>query len=287
MNPEDATQARLGFEQKEAMRVVECGQAPEGGQAPTTLALEVVSEVHYVGSKGIIQGYASVFDECDYYNDFIRAGAFARSIQENFEGLTTPRIKVLMMHWWGCPIGLPTVMREDSRGLYVEARITDQTEEGQRARVLAELGLMDGLSIGFRPVPGGYRELGEDEFKADELKGSIWWWPGEYTDLDLHEFSLVTFPANWSSRVEAVKSLGQLIVPGWRPEKAPASQKAPPVDAAPTPPLAPTPPPAPEPRSVPATPPEADPITIESIERAFERAIQADQLRQAFERLRG
>lgn len=175
-------------------------------------------DVHFQAKEGIIEGYTSLFNVFDHYNEVIRPGAFARSIEEDFNGLEVPRIKTLLMHRWSQPIGLPTIMREDSTGLYIEARITESTDEGRKAFALASEGLMDGLSIGFYRRKGGWRELGEDEFDPEELPGSIWWWPTELTDLRVVEFSLVTFPANWGSRVEATRSLERLVVRGWRPE---------------------------------------------------------------------
>jgi len=213
---------------EEVLKLKQAAQAEQAAQtgAPegTILGPQVKAQIQVVGDKGIIKGYASIFKVFDSYNERVKKGAFKRSIEESFKGLTVPRIKVLSQHRWDEPIGLPTVLKEDGVGLYFEAEISGHpdNEAARKMRALMAEGLVDGVSIGYRIRPGGITDLGEKDFDPAELVGPIWMWPSELTDLSLLEFSPVTFPANWGARLEVVKSLGRVQVPGHRFASLPA-----------------------------------------------------------------
>lgn len=207
---------------EEVLKLKQAAQAEQAAQtgAPegTILGPQVKAQIQVVGDKGIIKGYASIFKAFDSYNERVKKGAFKRSIEESFKGLAVPRIKVLSQHRWDEPIGLPTVLKEDGVGLYFEAEVSahPDNEAARKMRALMTEGLVDGVSIGYRIRPGGITDLGEKDFDPAELVGPIWMWPAELTDLNLLEFSPVTFPANWGARLEVVKSLGRVQVPGYR-----------------------------------------------------------------------
>jgi len=139
------------------------------------------------------KGYASTFGNVDEVGDIIEAGAFTKSIQERGPD-GTKQIKVLWQH--DLPLGMPTVMTEDSKGLYVEAKIS-KTRLGDEALELMRDGVVDRMSIGFS-IPQG-KAVWDEALGVRRIK-----------EVKLFEFSPVTFPANEMAVVTGVKNL-QLI----------------------------------------------------------------------------
>lgn len=81
-------------------------------------------------------GYAAVFDRVDRAGDVFAAGAFAGA----------GPVPLLCGHRGG-PVGRIAVLREDARGLWVEARVADpDVARGVRG------GALSGLSVGYRPL---------------------------------------------------------------------------------------------------------------------------------------
>ena len=139
------------------------------------------------------KGYASTFGNVDEVGDIIEAGSFAKSIQERGPN-GTKQIKVLWQH--DEPLGMPIVMQEDSKGLYVEAKIS-KTRLGDEALELMRDGVVDRMSIGFS-IPSG-KAVWDEALGVRKIK-----------EVKLFEFSPVTFPANEMAVVTGVKNL-QLI----------------------------------------------------------------------------
>lgn len=127
-------------------------------------------------------GYGSVFDIVDSYRDRILRGAFAQSLQAR-------RPKLLWQHKFDHPIGKWTTVREDVRGLYVAGELADTTL-GREVHTLLKMGALDGLSIGFNIIDSTPNTYGGRDISA----------------LQLHEISIVTFPANEAALVEAIKA---------------------------------------------------------------------------------
>lgn len=134
--------------------------------------------------SGRFTGYAAVFGNRDSYGDVIERGAFAKTI--NDKGGTFP---VLWQHDPDEPIGVSTVMREDEKGLYVEAEVSKVARRGMEAMDLLRMKAINGLSIGFQVV--------QKAMEAGERR---------LTEIKLWEFSVVTFPANELALVTGVKS---------------------------------------------------------------------------------
>ena len=83
-------------------------------------------------------------------------------------------------------------MQEDDKGLLVEGRLLiDDVPRAKQTHALMKAGVIDGLSIGYRVKEYLYNV---DEEVTDLIK------------LSLREVSIVTFPANPETRIEAVKS---------------------------------------------------------------------------------
>ena len=147
-------------------------------------------EIKSVSDDGLFSGYASVFDNVDSYGDIVRKGAFVESIGEwESKGKMPP---ILWNHDPSDPIGIYTKMQEDSKGLYVEGKLLiDDVPRAKQTHALMKAGVIDGLSIGYRVKEYLYNV---DEEVTDLIK------------LSLREVSIVTFPANPETRIEAVKS---------------------------------------------------------------------------------
>ena len=135
------------------------------------------------------KGYASTWDK-DQGNDIIQKGAFSKTLSERFS-----RVKVLWQH--NQPLGMPSVMKEDDGGLYVEARVS-KTVLGDEALELMSDGVVDQMSIGFS-VPSGKSEYSKND-DARIIK-----------EIKLFEFSPVTFPMNENAFITNVKSMRGLI----------------------------------------------------------------------------
>lgn len=145
------------------------------------LSLKAISE------QGVFSGYASVFNTVDSHNDVVEYGAFAHSLKAQKEGKA---VKLLWQHRADEPIGFFKAIREDARGLYVEAQLSLDVQRAKEAYSLLKAGALEGLSIGYNAV----------EYSIDEATGVR-----HLNRVDLWEISLVTFPANQAAQVMLVK----------------------------------------------------------------------------------
>lgn len=148
---------------------------------------------------GTFAGYGAVFGNTDSYGDVIQKGAFKSTLSDWKKRKSMP--KMLLQHGSfmgpaedGIPIGLWTSMEEDDTGLKVEGELFAlDTQKGRYIYEGLKSGALDGLSIGYIAREVAYGKKPEDP--ARTLK-----------KVDLFEVSVVTFPANDESRVDAVKS---------------------------------------------------------------------------------
>lgn len=140
-----------------------------------------------ISEQGSFSGYASVFNMVDSHNDVVIPGAFAQSLKQQ------TAVKLLWQHHADEPIGLFKTIREDARGLYVEAQLSMEVQRAREAYSLLKSGAIEGLSIGYNAV----------DYRIDSKTGIR-----NLTQLDLWEISLVTFPANQAAQVMMVKEGG-------------------------------------------------------------------------------
>lgn len=146
--------------------------------------------IRATGDNGTLEGYGSVFGVRDTYDDVIASGAFVDSLKEHKAAGTMPAM--LWQHDPGEPIGVWTDMAEDKKGLHVKGQLALSTTRGREAFELLKMGALNGLSIGFKSVPGTSR------YNDDGVR--------VLTALELWEVSLVTFPANERARITGVKA---------------------------------------------------------------------------------
>lgn len=144
---------------------------------------------------GTISGYASTWTrEPDSYGDIVAKGAFAEHIaQIKEEGRVLPFLFNHKADDLSAYIGTVIELKEDDHGLYFEGTF-DDTPEGQRARELALDGRLCKFSFAYDVLEAGEVTL-EDGRKANELR-----------KLNIHEVSLVMYPANPDTSVVSVKA---------------------------------------------------------------------------------
>lgn len=153
------------------------------------------------------EGYGAVFGNVDAYGDVMEPGAFASYLSDMRIGKQQWPAMLLQHGGWGAsaddmtPIGVWTELSEDGRGLKVKGQLAD-TPRGREIYTLMKMAprpAIDGLSIGYIPKEFEMRSKPEDPRRR--LKR-----------VDLIEISPVTFPANTSARVAAVKSTSGLTI---------------------------------------------------------------------------
>lgn len=142
-----------------------------------------------VKDDGFFSGYCNVFDVEDSYGDVVRKGAFIESINDwQAKGKMPP---VLWQHNRSEVIGVWTKLFEDDHGLYGEGRLLiNDVAKAKEAHALLKHGAIDGLSIGYYTKEYSY-----------DVENEIY----NLLKLDLREVSIVTFPANTDSTIDAVK----------------------------------------------------------------------------------
>ena len=148
---------------------------------------------------GIVAGYAATFDrEPDSYGDVIAKGAFADAVEAWHEkmadGIYPPLLYGHNVDDPGYNIGRVVEIREDDRGLYVEAELDPENERAQYVRKLVKEGRLYQFSFAFAVRDAGLVKL-EDGTEAHELR-----------KLDLFEVSLVQIPANQNAVVTGIKA---------------------------------------------------------------------------------
>ena len=158
--------------------------------------LDTHFDIKSLEAEGTFEGYASVFNVLDGDQDRVAPGAFMEAMRKAQEQNRWP--KLLWQHDPKAPIGQWLSMKEDDHGLYVKGRLFLEVQRAREAYVLLKNHALDGLSIGYTPLKI------KREGTARCLKS-----------VQLHEISLVTFPANARARVQQVKSSPQTTEELW------------------------------------------------------------------------
>lgn len=137
------------------------------------------------GDEIVIQGYASLFGQCDQGGDTVQKGAYAKSLARlDQDGRA---VKMLWQHNPAEPIGVWDAVYEDEVGLFVKGRLLPSVARAKEAAELLSAGALDGLSIGYKTIKS----------KKSDRGGRC------LIELDLWEVSLVTFPMLPTARVAA------------------------------------------------------------------------------------
>lgn len=127
-----------------------------------------------------IEGYASTKDK-DRGKDIVEPTAFKNALD-----LYMSNPVVLLQHDTDKPIGLVTQATIDSKGLYVKAKITEDTD-GVFSKLKNKV--LRAFSIGYR-----IKDYEINEVKDDQ--GDVTGWEEIIKDLELYEISVVSIPMN-------------------------------------------------------------------------------------------
>jgi len=135
-----------------------------------------------------VEGYANVFDVKDAFDTIWEHGVFKKSIRDHGD-----RIRFLWAHDTHIPLGKLSVTREDQKGLYFRAKVSDTTA-GRDIMTLVRDGAVSDVSVGFKPV-----RVVEDE--RDPENG-----PLHILEVDLREISLVSLGAVPGAEIKSFRS---------------------------------------------------------------------------------
>lgn len=145
-------------------------------------------EIKELSDTGEFEGYAAVFGNVDAYGDVIEPGAFKRTLDHwNRKGKPIP---ILWQHKPDEPIGATMTAYEDTNGLYVKGKLILDVPKAKEAYHLMKANVLGGLSIGYRTI----KEQWDGEIRR--LK-----------EIQLYEWSPVTFPANELATYTSVKAV--------------------------------------------------------------------------------
>lgn len=146
-------------------------------------------EVKALTEEGTFSGYGAVFNNVDDWGDRIMPGAFAKSLDKMAKSGIGPAL--LWCHDMREPLGVPTLLAEDRKGLKVDGKLVLETVRGSETYALMKAGAVTGMSIGYRTV-------------ADQVEGNV----RLLKEIDLFEISLLPSRmfANDKARVTSVKA---------------------------------------------------------------------------------
>ena len=114
----------------------------------------------------IVEGYASIFDGLDSYDDRIQKGAYTDTIKNHPEGFAA-----FVMHdtWREMPVGLWNELAEDDKGLFVKCNLPKADKEvSGRLVPQIRVGSVNALSIGYWAKE--FRYIMEDELQIRILE---------------------------------------------------------------------------------------------------------------------
>lgn len=147
-------------------------------------------DVKDIGASGEFEGWASIHTIVDLGNDKVLPGAFATTLRKS-KGV----VPVLFNHDRNQIVGVGVDAQEDSRGLYVRAKLAMGTQLGRETHELMSIGALKGLSIGYTVPQKGFVMDGDVRL----LK-----------TIELHEYSATPFPMMPDARISRVKCLSTM-----------------------------------------------------------------------------
>jgi hypothetical protein len=161
--------------------------------APEQSKIKVIVDDDEDAQSGVIEGYASVFDNVDSVNEIVVKGAFTKTLKER---LKKGMIKLFDSHkvydGTQAVIGIVEDAKEDDYGLWFRARFSS-VGRAQDIRTKVKEGILTALSFGY--------DVLKDQ--VDEVKKVRY-----LKELRLHEISIVAWGANPKAAIDAVKSDG-------------------------------------------------------------------------------
>lgn len=158
---------------------------PLGGEVRPAMEFKSFpAEFKVDAEQRLVDSYVSVFGNVDEGGDVVDRGAFTKTLREFGH-----RVKACYQHEWWEPIGKPTVMEEDAKGLHTQARIS-RTRRGDDVMILIQDGVINETSFGYNPIKWSMDE--EQQIRHLE-------------EVRLFEFSYVTWGMNELATITGVK----------------------------------------------------------------------------------
>ncbi|MBL4665021.1 MAG: HK97 family phage prohead protease [Nitrospinaceae bacterium] len=149
-----------------------------------------------INDAGEFCGYASTFGSIDLGGDVVEKGAYKKTLIES-----NGRFPILDHHDPTRQIGWNVEAYEDERGLFVrgllDLNVTTARERHSLMKMAQSIGGRTGLSIGFRVI----------KEEADPRRPEI----RRLKEVQLMEYSVVTFPMNQQAGIISVKSKEEMI----------------------------------------------------------------------------
>jgi len=134
--------------------------------------------------EGTFTGYAATFSKVpDSYGDIIDQGAFANTLKAQ-----AGQIVSLFNHSIMDPIGKPTAMKEDDKGLLINVKLSLGVQRAREVLSLMKDGVITQMSIGYETIKQTYNE------GIRHLK-----------EVKLYDVSPVVFAANTEAVIIGVK----------------------------------------------------------------------------------
>ncbi len=153
-------------------------------------------KIDQVQDSGEFTGYASTFGDTDLGGDVVEKGSFKKTLRE-----TQGTIPVLDHHDPTRQIGWNLEATEDHRGLLVrgllDLNVRVARERLSLMKMAVQVGARTGLSIGYRTIK---EEPDKKNPRIRRLK-----------EIQLFEYSIVTFPMNPQAAVTTVKARQDLL----------------------------------------------------------------------------
>ncbi|HUX56220.1 MAG TPA: HK97 family phage prohead protease [Bacteroidales bacterium] len=145
------------------------------------------------GKKGIVTGYASIFNNIDSDEEMVIPGAFAKTLDERGPKSKMPRIKHLWQHDSWQPIGIPSILEEQNKGLYFESKFGTDPHCQEKLQKHID-GIITELSFGYNVIRS--EDIMDDE--GNRLYRKL-------IELKLWEYSSVTWGANSLAQIISAK----------------------------------------------------------------------------------
>lgn len=140
--------------------------------------------------KGHFSGYVAVFDNVDLGDDVIEKGAFKK-----FKTTQDGKVRIALNHDLNKLAGKAT-FKQDEHGLFLEGNLNLKVSYVNDAYELMKDGTLDGMSVGFDIMNGGYRYKKNNKGKQIRYISKAELWEG----------SIVPFGMNPEAKITQVKT---------------------------------------------------------------------------------
>jgi HK97 family phage prohead protease len=154
-----------------------------------------------------ITGYAAMFNQLGNKGDVIEPGAFRQTLSERYVppgGEGKNKVRALWNHMRHKPIGRPTMIEPDTRGLKFTIQATEGVKAADEALRLIDADAINQMSFGFDAVEYRHDTFQPSDANAEPTKARF------LEKVKLYELSPVTFAANENTDVSR-KGLFELL----------------------------------------------------------------------------